>query len=293
MRVRLILMAGIIALFMGGCSKPVDKDFYENEYGFAFKHCVKNANTPKARLNDIIHGELMIMQNDSVELYSNYGSPDRLFQILDPRKGSIDEFLLNLHIGDSAIIVVPCDSVSSDVAGLNCNSKDRLYFYIKVGHIIQKKELDKKEIERLEREKVEDSILNKYIEDKNWAYKKQESGLYFVSRKQGNGQRPEYGQEVSVNYTVKTLDGKIIDTNIESNARSGGIYYADRTYEPFKFILGDEGVITGWTEGVSLMDKGSSARLVLPSKLAYGDQEYGPIKPNTPLVFEVSLLDFE
>lgn len=287
------LLSLIVVLIYSNCNKPEENEFILNEYGYAFKHCLKNKNNPKAKLNDILFGEMKILLNDSLELYNNYGSPERLFKILNPKKGNIDEFLLNLRIGDSAIIIMPADSLSEYVLGINSNHKDKIYFYISIDQIISKKEMDADQIERKQKEALEDSILNQYAMRKKWNLEKQESGLYFMTTYKSNGEKPDYGQRVKVNYLVYTLDGKIIDTNIKSVAEKANIYIKNKKYEPFEFILGDEGVIPGWSEGISLMNKGSSARLLLPSKLAYGSEAYGPIKPNSSLIFEVNLLDIE
>jgi FKBP-type peptidyl-prolyl cis-trans isomerase FkpA len=50
-------------------------------------------------------------------------------------------------------------------------------------------------------------------------------------------------------------------------------------------------VIPGWDEGFLLLNQGSKARLIIPSKLAYGENQSGPdITPYSPLVFDVELL---
>lgn len=295
-RFLLVLMAFCIAFsttFISGCKKLVEKELTPNEYGFAFKHCLKNENTPKARLSDVVYGEMEIRLNDSTILFSNFGKPERLFKILNPKKGNIDEFLLNLHVGDSAIIIAPADSVSKYVAGINSNHKDKLYFYIKVQQIISKKEIDGVQKEQLVQEVREDSILNAYASTRKYNFQKQESGLYFIKIKDGVGENAKYGQKVRVNYSVTTLEGKVIDTNIKPIAISGKIYSAQRKYEPFEFVLGDEGVIAGWNEGISLMKLGSRAKLLLPSKIAYGAEGYGIIPAYTSLIFDVTLVGIQ
>ena len=59
----------------------------------------------------------------------------------------------------------------------------------------------------------------------------------------------------------------------------------------FKIGLGM--VIKGWDEGIALLKRGSSAKLVIPSELAYGSRGAGGvIPPNASLIFEVELVDF-
>jgi FKBP-type peptidyl-prolyl cis-trans isomerase FkpA len=63
--------------------------------------------------------------------------------------------------------------------------------------------------------------------------------------------------------------------------------------EPLKFRLGSRQVIQGLEEGVARMRKGGRATLIIPSALAYGDQQAGPIPPFATLIFEVWLVGTE
>lgn len=286
-----IVVLAFFSLFTMSCNKDKSSDFLSSDLGYSFKHCTVNQNTPKAKKGDILYGEMEIRKNDSVVIYSNFGKPERLFQILTNQKGSVDEFLLNLHIGDSAIIIIPGDSLSRYVPNILTNGNDKMYFYLKVHQIISKKEIDETKIELIELEKQEFDTIDSFILSHSLNAKKQESGLYFINIVEGKGVKADFGDEVKVNYSVSTLDGKIIDTNILPIAKKAKIHIDSRKYEPFSFYLGDDGVIAGWTEGISLMKQGGSAKFIIPSKLAYGSKAFGPIKPNSTLIFEVTLIE--
>jgi FKBP-type peptidyl-prolyl cis-trans isomerase len=76
------------------------------------------------------------------------------------------------------------------------------------------------------------------------------------------------------------MDGSEFDSSYQRN-------------EPINFALGKGQVISGWDEGIALLNKGASAKLVIPSGLAYGSSGAGGvIPPDATLVFEVELLDF-
>jgi len=102
-----------------------------------------------------------------------------------------------------------------------------------------------------------------------------ESGLQYEVMKQGSGPKPGPNDSVRVNYEGSLVDGTIFDS---SYARG----------EPIEFYLDD--VIPGWSEGVQLMNEGSTYRFVIPPNLAYGPYGSGPIPPEATIVFTVELL---
>jgi FKBP-type peptidyl-prolyl cis-trans isomerase FklB len=103
------------------------------------------------------------------------------------------------------------------------------------------------------------------------------SGLQYLILKAGNGPKPTATDKVKVNYRGTTIDGTEFD-----NSYSRG--------EPITIELNN--VIRGWTEALQLMPVGSKWKLFIPSSLAYGDRDAGPIiKAGSTLIFEVELLD--
>ena len=88
------------------------------------------------------------------------------------------------------------------------------------------------------------------------------------------------GSVVSIHYTGTLTDGTVFDSSYQRN-------------EPITFSLGVGQVIAGWDEGIMLLNKGSKAKFVIPSNLAYGSQGAGGIiPPNATLIFEVELIEF-
>lgn len=94
----------------------------------------------------------------------------------------------------------------------------------------------------------------------------------------GTGATAISGQEVTVHYTGKLTDGKKFDSSFDRN-------------KPFKFILGEGQVISGWDKGVAGMKIGGKRKLTIPPEMAYGQSGVpGVIPPNSTLVFEIELL---
>ena len=50
-----------------------------------------------------------------------------------------------------------------------------------------------------------------------------------------------------------------------------------------------EQFVPGFRDGIVGMAEGESKTLVIPPELAYGDQQVGPIPPNSTLTFDVTL----
>lgn len=292
MKSRNILVLALSFAVLASCGKKDEYDgFVKTASGYEFKHCLENKTAPKAKEGDILLGELEIRLNDSVVLSSNYGSPDRLFKIGKPITGSMDEFLLNMHIGDSAVMKAPADSVAQYVGGLVAKPGDVIWFYLKIHQIISQRELSEHEKEVRERFAEEDSVLSDFVARKYPNAKKMESGLYVINATKTEGIKAEFGKTVSVFYSVSDTTGKMYDTNMKASAKKGGIFNPNQRYDAFDFVLGDDGLIAGWTEGVSYMRKGEKSVVLLPSYLAYGEAGYGPITPYMPLIFELELID--
>lgn len=103
------------------------------------------------------------------------------------------------------------------------------------------------------------------------------SGLQYQVIKLGTGKKPTADNQVKAHYTGTFLDGRKFDSSVDRG-------------EPAVFPL--RGVIPGWTEGVPLMPTGSKFKFWIPSDLAYGPNGRPPvIPPNSPLVFEIELLE--
>jgi FKBP-type peptidyl-prolyl cis-trans isomerase FkpA len=105
----------------------------------------------------------------------------------------------------------------------------------------------------------------------------------------GTGTEATNGRNVTVNYTgwlynPSGTDGK--GTQFDSSLSPGR--------SPFPFVLGGNGVISGFNRGILGMRVGGRRRFVLPPELAYGATGSPPaIGPNATLVFEVELLNVQ
>ncbi|MGQ2964552.1 FKBP-type peptidyl-prolyl cis-trans isomerase [Methylophilus sp.] len=106
-----------------------------------------------------------------------------------------------------------------------------------------------------------------------------DSGLQYKALVTGDGAKPVPSDRVKVHYKGTLIDGTVFDSSYDRG-------------EPIVFPV--TGVISGWVEGLQLMQVGSKFELTIPSELAYGESGSGPvIGPDAALVFEVELLGIE
>ena len=110
--------------------------------------------------------------------------------------------------------------------------------------------------------------------------KKTTSGLYYTITKEGEGEHPPKGANVSFHYKGTLVDGTVFDSSYQRD-------------QPIEFSVGVGQVIPGWDEGILLLNKGAAARFVIPSHLGYGAKGAGGVIPaDATLIFEVELIKF-
>lgn len=131
-----------------------------------------------------------------------------------------------------------------------------------------------------EKRETEAKAKQKEMLDKVAAgYDETASGLRYKILQKGNGKQATKGAKVSVHYKGQLLDGTVFDSSYKRK-------------QPLDFNVGVGQVISGWDEGIQLLQIGDKARLVIPSNLGYGERGAGGvIPPNATLIFDVELMD--
>ena len=103
------------------------------------------------------------------------------------------------------------------------------------------------------------------------------SGLQYQVLREGNGRKPTATDQVRCHYEGTLINGTVFDSSYKRG-------------EPAVFGLNQ--VISGWTEGVQLMQEGAKYRFFIPYNLAYGERGAGQqIPPYAALIFDVELLE--
>ena len=258
----------------------------------------------KLQVNDVVtFNAVQCTETDSV-LFSTYkqGQPIKTQVHASTNVADLMEIFPLLSVNDSVIVRVPVDSVfkghEADMPPM-FKKGGNIHFNLK---IVGSQSLEAAMAERnaamekvkAEGEKVkaaEGANIANYIKANNILVKSTPSGLRYVVKTAGVKPRPQTGDTVYVNYTGRTLDGKVFDTSIEADAKAAGLQQPGRTYEPISFAIGTGRVIQGWDEGLMLLNEGSSAKFIIPSAIAYGEHSMGAdIKPYSTLIFDLELV---
>ena len=123
-----------------------------------------------------------------------------------------------------------------------------------------------------------EALVLKSLEGIKTGMEKTASGLYYKITQKGTGAKPTAGQEVSVHYAGRLVNGTEFDSSYKRN-------------EPIAFPVGMGHVIKGWDEGIMLLNVGDKATFLIPAELGYGARGAGGvIPPNAWLIFDVELV---
>ena len=200
-----------------------------------------------------------------------------------------------LTLNDSAVVKIPTDTIFKGHDQMRPGFFPKGSFLVIVLKILKVQTMDEAIAERnsmIEKVKsLEASNRDKYIADHKLVLNTTESGLKYVITKSSLKPKPQKGDTVFVNYVGRSLDDKVFDTSLADVAKSAGTFIDGRPYEPLQFNVGQQRVISGWDEGLLLLNEGAKATFVIPSNLAYGATGNGDaIKPYNTLVFDVELV---
>ena len=102
-------------------------------------------------------------------------------------------------------------------------------------------------------------------------------------------------EDLVVGTGATAVAGDTISAYYIGSLANGTKFYSsyETTDPPITFQLGVGQVIPGWDMGIPGMKVGGKRRLTIPPSLAYGNQAYGPIPPNSTLKFDIELLSIQ
>ncbi|MGN6638120.1 MAG: FKBP-type peptidyl-prolyl cis-trans isomerase [Mucilaginibacter sp.] len=271
-------------------------DFTHTPKGALVKKFTNNPGD-KIKINDVVTFDVVQKTEKDSVLFSSYqmGHPVKIQIQASQNAGDLMDVLPLLTTKDSAYVKIPTDSVfigHEQERPPFLPKGSNLVYVIKIERIQSLNDaIAERDSAMASMKTAEKTSLNKYIADNKLVVKTTPSGLKYVITHASVKPKPLQGDTVYVNYTGRTLDGKVFDSSIQSVAQEAGLQQPGRTYEPLKFAVGSGSVIKGWDEGFLLLNEGAKAKLLIPSDLAYGSEGAGQdIPPFSSLIFDVELV---
>ena len=99
----------------------------------------------------------------------------------------------------------------------------------------------------------EQTSINEYVQRRNWPMKQLSNGSRIWEYETGKGPKVDYEDSVHVVYDIESINGKTIYTDVEEH-----------------YVAGRRQTLLGLDEAVMQLHRGSKAKIILPSNLAYG-----------------------
>jgi FKBP-type peptidyl-prolyl cis-trans isomerase FkpA len=277
---------GIEYLIVQDGSGPTLKngDFMEIHLGQYLRH-----NGKDSLMNDTRKGNMPF-----IESFDSTGVPPEYYSILS-----------QLKKGDSLVMRVLVDSMFATAPGamppfvksgdyfittvrlLNIHSSQAAMEKARIDLLRKKQKADS--LERIASIIKDEKTLQAYFaKNKITGLQRGMMGTYVKIIQPGTGPMIDTNVVVVTNYTGRTMDGNMFDSNTDSSKGHVEPFKVNMTNDP---ILGG-GVIAGWMDGLRLLNKGAKAKFYIPSALAYGKTRMGKdIAENSILIFDIEVVD--
>jgi FKBP-type peptidyl-prolyl cis-trans isomerase FkpA len=296
----------IVILSITGAFKCVagdTKSNYKTDPGTGVKYLFlkQNRNAVKPVMGDVVFIHLLYKREDDSLLFDSH-TPGRSdsggvlpLTLTSGFKGSLEQGIAMMGIGDSASFLVNADSIYLKVFRLKTlppyiKTGSYLKFYIKLATFETQEQLKNQQYDKIEQHRAEmqkmqsmegDSI-EKYLMRKNIKVKPIMVDSFYILQRSGIAGRPiNEGDSVTIKYTGMLLDGTVFEQSDNGDGGKGTSTFLYRH---------NAKLIKGWLDVLEAMHEGETMRFLLPSSLAYGSYGKGKdIKPYTPLLYEITV----
>lgn len=274
----------VLMALLAACNKVT----YRKTAGGMPYQLFKGDGKKKVTEGSVVKYYVMYKIKDSV-YYSNFGKPPMYTRADQVQPYDISELWKTLSVGDSIITTQMMDTfIKREPSNIPPFFKKggMIKTYFKILDVIpadsavfadQKKEQDKYIASEIK-------FIEDYLAGKKIKAQKTPSGAFVEIINPGTGDLIDSGKYVFVNYSGVTFAGKKFDSNIDSAFGHVG---------PITFSVGDGSMVKGFDEPMLFLRPGGSAKVYVPSMLAYGARprpESG-IKPYEHLIFHLTVVD--
>lgn len=291
----IILIFAAVSFLIYSCSKYPGYKKHEN--GFYYKFISENTDSVKADTNFILTLQLKytVKINGKDSVFFNSSEMAKPFQISLQKpqfKGDVFDAFALLHQGDSASFILNAKDFFTKTAQYptvpeGIDSTTMITFDVKVLKIESLEQIQKAADERaLKLKNEEGGKLQNFISSKEITTVPTSSGVYVIEQKPGSGRLIQKGDMVKVDFTVLTIDEQKVFSTLDRQ-------------QPITFEYGQPFDTKGFDEAIGMMKKGSSARVIVPSAMAFGEKgrrDMGGndiIPPYTTVIYDIEVLDIK
>lgn len=280
MRCILGFVAAVVSVvLLASCGeKSPYPGFKQMENGAYMMFYSKGNSDVAPRLGDEVTIEMAQYFNDSLLLTTEGYEPMSLVLTEPDFVGDVVDGLMMMHVGDSARLRVPADSVLTVMMMVDEVPEEYagkpIYYDLKLISVRPFEELEAERVAMLDSlRREEEAFLQPLREDANNTL--MESGL-IVMESTGKGKKAQMGDYVNFDFTICSANGDTI-------MNSFGI-------DPVEMQYGEEFICRGVNEAIGMVPVGGTSRFVVPSSLAFDSVGYETyIQPYMPMVLTLKL----
>jgi FKBP-type peptidyl-prolyl cis-trans isomerase len=248
--------------------------FTEAEPGVFYKLHVPGESGKKAGQDDFYEVKMQNKYAGKVFFDSEFQNSRGTLLVLS----SASRYFSVLSEGDSATFLLP----GGDLNLPGMPDTGMVEMNVKIVSILTADEVQKREADQ-DPDTEEEMLIEHYIGRNKMDVKPDSLGVFYSLMTEGSGKKPVTGDTVRIHYRGSLMSGQIIDDS-------------HRLKEPFMFIFGQEGqILPGLQAALWHMKAGGKAKIILPSRLAFGTEgsSTGIVPPHTPVVYELELVSVE
>lgn len=291
--IKKIVFCFILSWLFFSCSKNKLLDGYTRDAsGFYYKLLsIGDGNEFPKKDQIFVVDAVMRTQSDSVFWDTQHDASNGLYIDLNARPilGSCHPHLLKLVEGDSVsfwikpfvffkvyfdTIVPPfCSKDSLIKIDMKLNQIISKYEYAALVNGARGREVEDTELQELQ-------LIDSYLLHNYKFVKPDYFGIYTLEKTTTDQEKVTLGKRVKIEYDGSFIDGKSLDA----------------VKQELEFIYGTpDQLIKGLNIVIGSLKKGETAKIILPSRLAFGESgsSNGSIPPYTPIVYNVKIIDIK
>lgn len=280
---RIFLFIALILLF--SCRhKPAKITYSKDKLGYYYHLIAFSNDSTVYAANGIARVSASFKtQRDSVFWDTRNNMNNKLFVKMDSleHENFLRHYISKLSEGDSACILLkPSDfflqQFGSKRVPYFCENDSVVQIHLKVEKIYDVETFNRvnDNLRVLEQQQIE----NYFNDVRDFELARDESGFYWLERPElpGSGQ-VEMGDALKVVYRGQYLNGRYLESSPQN----------------FEFIYGSpDQLIKGLNIVIGKLKYGQNAKIILPSRLAFGElgSSNGTVPPFTPLIYSIRIM---